>query len=212
MRYVSIDIETSGLDPEKHQVLEVGAVIDDTDDKVTPMESLPRIRVVVLPGTGKGDINGSPFALTLNGELIREICEVGHDPAKARPGTVYVTAGKVGETLRRWLSDSGVEPSPDGIFRITAAGKNFASFDRPFLVKLPGFSGIHFRHRTLDPSVFFLEPGDEAIPDTALCKERAGLDSHVAHQAVEDALDVVALTRCALKHPLFALDRDGVGR
>lgn len=30
MKYVSIDIETSGLDPEINNVLSIGAVIEDT--------------------------------------------------------------------------------------------------------------------------------------------------------------------------------------
>ena len=34
MRYVSIDIETTGLDRQNDQVLEVGAVIEDTDKQL----------------------------------------------------------------------------------------------------------------------------------------------------------------------------------
>lgn len=32
MKYVSIDIETTGLNPEVHQVIELAAVLEDTEN------------------------------------------------------------------------------------------------------------------------------------------------------------------------------------
>ena len=40
MKYISIDIETTGLDPENCQILSIGAVIEDTLNQL-PFEELP---------------------------------------------------------------------------------------------------------------------------------------------------------------------------
>ena len=47
MHYVSIDIETTGLDPMKNQIVEIGAVIDKIGSK-TPIEDLPKFRAVLI--------------------------------------------------------------------------------------------------------------------------------------------------------------------
>jgi len=79
--------------------------------------------------------------------------------------------------------------------KITAAGKNFSSFDLPFLKKIGTFP---FQHRALDPAVLYYRPlEDEGLPDTKTCMERAGMDGKVAHTAVEDAKAVVQLIRYA---------------
>ena len=38
MKYVCIDIETTGLDPVNNQVLQFAAVISDTDKMIEPIE------------------------------------------------------------------------------------------------------------------------------------------------------------------------------
>ena len=76
----------------------------------------------------------------------------------------------------------------------TPAGKNFASFDRQFLKRLPKFEQVvKLSHRTLDPALLFWLAGDEKLPDSKTCYERAGMNPKVAHTALEDALAVVRL-------------------
>ena len=55
-KYVSLDIETTGLNPENCQVLEIGAVIDDG---TTPIEECPTFHCYVDHGL----ILGEPFAV-----------------------------------------------------------------------------------------------------------------------------------------------------
>jgi len=103
---------------------------------------------------------------------------------------------QVADDFAAWLRECGW----DGKTALTPAGKNFASFDRQFLKRLPRFEQVvKLHHRTLDPAVLFWEANDEKLPDSKTCYERAGLDNKVAHTAVEDALAVVRLVRLGIK-------------
>ena len=67
MVYVSIDVETTGLDTQNHQLLSVGAVIEDTNN-ILPIEELPQIHIAIL----RENIHGSVFAINLNKKLIEK--------------------------------------------------------------------------------------------------------------------------------------------
>jgi DNA-directed RNA polymerase subunit M/transcription elongation factor TFIIS len=64
--YVSIDIETTGLNPETCQTLEIGAVIDDW---TLPIDELPVFHRVL----SYDEVSGSPFAMSLNANLLKLI-------------------------------------------------------------------------------------------------------------------------------------------
>jgi len=60
--YCSLDIETSGLDPNNNQILEIGAVLDNGG----PLDRLPTFsRAIYWPM-----ITGSPVALHMNRRLL----------------------------------------------------------------------------------------------------------------------------------------------
>ena len=46
MKYVSIDIETTGLNPKTDNVLEVAAIIDDTERPEVPIGELPTLHLL----------------------------------------------------------------------------------------------------------------------------------------------------------------------
>jgi hypothetical protein len=95
-----------------------------------------------------------------------------------------------------WLGRCGWDVS----MAVTPAGKNFASFDRQFLKRLPDFENkVRLHHRTLDPATLFWLRVDEQLPDSKTCYQRAGMDPKVAHTALEDALAVVQLVRTGVK-------------
>ena len=62
--YVSIDIETTGLDWRTCQIIEIGAVIDDFK---TAIVDLPTFRCYV----DQGLFYGEPFALSMHAEIFR---------------------------------------------------------------------------------------------------------------------------------------------
>ncbi len=173
--YVSIDLETTGLNPKKCMILQVGMVIDDW---VSPIADLPRLELLVDNGPF---ITGEPYALQMNAELIKRIAD----------GESSVYEHELAHTMRMWL----VANNYDGT--ILAAGKNFGAFDLQFLNRMSNFDiWLKFDHRSHDPGSMYFDPKiDDKPPSLATCLERAGIAKHVAHTALEDAIDVVTLIR-----------------
>lgn len=170
--YVSIDIETTGLDPSYCQILEFAAVIDDG----RPIGQLPTFHRYV-----KHDrIQGEAFALNMNAELLMR-CMHG------------VPVDQFAAGFPHFLASHGID-----IENVVVAGKNFAAFDLQFLNRVR--IGVQFHHRFLDPAMLYWRYG-EMPPNTKTCLERAGLDSDVKHEALEDAFDVIRLIRAAFDQP-----------
>lgn len=191
MRYVSIDIETTGLNPETDQILEFGAVIDDTMHPEVPVEELPTFRRVVHHRR----IKGTPRALAMNARLLSEMSEVGLYEASLG---ICCQTGYVVSYFEKFLLTHGYKKSPSGPIEFVPAGKNFSGFDHRFLKAMTPAWDRTFRpsHRTLDPAILYFDPlKDEKPPSLSECLERAGLDSTVKHTAIEDARDVVRLLR-----------------
>lgn len=182
--YVSIDIETTGLNPQRHQVLEFAAVIENWQ---LPVDKLPRFHAILE----HNDVVGQPYALQLNQRLLRILA--GLDPLpETHCRDVFVHPGDLYRRFKDFLFDNGIP------LKATAAGKNFAGFDLQFLKQLPRFKAEWlFRHRTIDPALFFWDPlNDDAPPGLDKCRERAGLTNHFqAHCALDDAVEVVRLIR-----------------
>jgi len=131
MPYVSIDIETTGLDPETCQILEIGAVWDDW---TKPVDKLPVYHRLVY----HKEYRGSAYALAMNANLLR------HLSGEREPW--WRDPDQVADDFAAWLRDAC---GWDGKRALTPAGKNFASFDRQFLKRLPGFERVvKLSHRT----------------------------------------------------------------
>ena len=65
MKYLSIDIETTGLDPLKDQLLSFGAIIEDTENPL-PFDEIPKFHAAIKRNRIEGDL----FAINMNKELI----------------------------------------------------------------------------------------------------------------------------------------------
>lgn len=177
MKYVSLDIETTCLRPSPDHILMVSMVVEDTLAD-TPVEELPHFTAFVnLP-----HVSGDVYALAMNGWILEIIA--------GRTDGQYPVLGfnETWAEAHRFLT---VHFGPTA--RITAAGKNVAGFDLPFL---PRDLRDRFRHRVIDPGSLFLNfREDKAPPDLLTCLTRAGIDKPVAHDAREDAMDVIRLLR-----------------
>lgn len=211
MIYVSVDIETSGLDSEKHKVLSIGAIIEDTEKKL-PYEECPKFNAVVL----QNEITGSPRALTMNKEIIAMIGEYLEGTNETRhlmnthsDYSFYekeVVVKKFYEFL--WVNGYGDDvpnqllitsriDSNSKPITINVAGKNFGTFDKLFLQELPWWQKlIRTRQRVLDPAILMVDwKNDKSLPNLTQCKERAGINGIVTHDALEDAWDVIEVMR-----------------
>jgi len=188
MKYVSIDIETCGLDPETCDILEFGAVLDDLTDR-RPINILPKFHCYfVLP-----EYRGQPFALSMHPKIFRRI-------ADREDGYTYVSPTRFGNMFKKFLSENGYEIKNDRV-TINAAGKNFGAFDLQFLNKQTDLAKhVKIRHKILDPAMLYLKYGDNSLPGLSECKRRANMQEEVAHDAVADAIDVVKLLREELQH------------
>lgn len=220
MKYVSIDIETTGIDNENTQTLSIGLVVEDTVN-VKPLIELPQLEIAII----RERIEGEIFAINMNRQLIADILEYKmarsdeeRKEIERRTGREYMYEEDVTKRIFQFLWENGaldgkwsehghVEivngktypalTSKMKPFYFNAAGKNFANFDNRFLERLPRWKQcLKARGRTLDPSVLYIDwKNDESAPGLAKCKERAGLGGVVTHNAIEDAMDVVMLFR-----------------
>lgn len=178
MKYASIDIETTGLDPDTCQVLEVGVVLDDLDDQID-VKKLELFHCYVTHDI----LRGEPYALAMNAKILGRI-------ASRESGFRYLKPEDVGGALIDFLEKSGCE-NPT-----VAAGKNFAAFDLQFLRRLPNFNSyVKFHHRYLDPATYYLRPRMTVPPNLNACLALAGLSYEVPHNAVDDARLVVRVLR-----------------
>lgn len=202
MKYVSIDIETTGLDPDQDQVLQVALVLEDIQQAAyVKVEDLPTFACLVWHPRYIGDA----YALGLNGDILKAIASCdNNDPdgaeIRGRRLPVYPAHSEYPreggltweEQACKWLNE---QLGNDGK-KLNAAGKNAAGFDLQFL---KGPLKERFRHRVLDPgSMFWSRSLDtECLPSLADLKKRYNLGDDVAHDAIDDARDVVRVIRKA---------------
>jgi oligoribonuclease len=201
MRYISLDLETSGPDPLRHQVLELAVVVEDTK-RLFPLDELPSFRRLLR----HPELVGTAGALALNARLLAELA------AHKDPAPDHCAPTEVLPQLREFLLTQGFRPDAKGRVRFVMAGKNVASYDLLFLRELPGWGSlVKSEPATLDPAVFYLNwHKDSRLPSLSICKARAQQqDTEVAHEALADALDVVQLLRPFYQFPVYQRAREG---
>jgi DNA polymerase III epsilon subunit-like protein len=219
MKYISVDIETTGLDPEKNKIISVAAIIEDTENKL-PFDQCPKFNVAVL----QNELIGSARAITINKQLISDIADYQDANIETRKlidsesEYKFVTEDEIAKNFYWWLDENGlgnglnenngystivdgkIKPVINGSTRpitINVAGKNFATFDMLFLKQLPWWQKlIKIRQRVLDPAILVVDwKNDTSLPNLKQCKERTGIEGIVTHNALEDAWDVIEVMR-----------------
>lgn len=177
MKYLSVDVETTGLDPDKHKVVMFAAVLDDTNNPKPPDE-LSFYSCII-----NQEEKGQREALEMNEWIFRMMPEQG------------ISQAQFLVKFEQFLKDHGFVQEK-GKYVLNVAGKNVAGFDNIFLNNIPGFSDkFRIRSRCIDPTILYYDEQDEFLPDLQTCLLRAGISKNVAHDALEDALDIVLLIR-----------------
>lgn len=220
MKSISIDIETTGLDPQTCQMLELGLVAFDTHEPFAQTTD-NTLRIVFVREELKGEI----YALNLNRDLISEILEASQLLKKDNKGykffyednltTLYVRtedihscAQTVSGVIQDFLIKNGYDVKKD---KITAAGKNFASFDKKFIDEECTLGGAlnSIRHRVLDVGPMYITHDDTSVPGLADCLERAGYPKTVPHNAIDDAILVIKCIHAKTMPGFFYFGRRG---
>jgi len=190
MRYLSIDLETTGRYAEWCQILEIGAVLDDTSWPEVIDDGLFGGRPWLHGYVVHERVVGEPYALMMNADAIKRIAR-REDYQQYKFWTPEEAACE--------LMDFVVVNFPTG--KVTAAGKNFNGFDRLFLRQLPEMSDFlerRFHHRAFDPALLYFREGDQELPGLQQCLLRAGIQNKVMHTACEDAYQVIQSIRAGI--------------
>ena len=223
MKFISMDTETTGLNPDTCQLLSFGAIVEDTEKKL-PFNQIPKFHCAILRGE-RDILQGELFALNMNRNLIERITQYSiaktqeeKDEIVQKTGMIFLREEEVVKAFYHFLINAGViTPERDATktveiingktypmlttnmkpSHLNVAGKNFHSGDQAYIERLPRWKQVfRIRNRHIDPSVLFMDwKNDESMPNLSVCKERAKVDGIVTHDALEDAWDVIQLLR-----------------
>lgn len=184
--YVSIDIETTGIDDKSH-ILQISAVYDDLKSSILSLKTIDLvIKHPVLT-------HCEPYAMGMNAELLKKMMDskfVTKNPATACHELLNFFRGV----------QNLIGPNEKGTFsKIVLSGKNVASFDIPKLKiffkdqgLLQDFNDI-VHYKTLDVGSLYYDVFQDNVSLSEINKltNRA----EVSHNALEDAFDVVHAVR-----------------
>lgn len=168
MKYISFDLETTGLDPRHSQVLQAAMVLEDTEQRVAITE-LPSINIFFR----NKFLQGEHYAMNMNRQLIDRCEKEGTNPDDA-----WFRIG-------RWLNHQRVYPHS----KVVLAGKNVGAFDLQFC---PGILRAYFHHRIIDVGSVFIDWGRSVPPSLGDLSE-----TKVTHDALADAQQVIEVLRGA---------------
>ncbi len=148
-----LDIETTGLDPEDHLVLEIGVIVTDADLREIWREHVVR---PIDPIVAASFMDQTVKEMHEKNGLLDDLLEAHERAASADPAPPgYEIQDYANSTDRRWL-----DPLVDGLRRFLSedgkplpmAGAGVAHFDRPFLrVEAPEVERC-FHYRCVDVS------------------------------------------------------------
>lgn len=200
MKYAAIDIETTGLDEKKDQILSIGIIIDDLSK---PLNDKNLDKMEIIFNYTNDRLSGNIYAIDMNSQLFQRIIELSnlknntddnfiinqdknHIIHFMKPDKISLIRTTIVEFFDKHFFDN--QP-------INIAGKNVAGFDLKFLEYNYNLSKyLKYKHRTLDPAILFAKKNDTCLPDLKECKKRAQFQKiDVAHQSLEDCYDIIQL-------------------
>lgn len=187
--YVSIDIETTGIDDKSH-ILQISAVYDDLKSPIS------QLKTIDLPIKYKVMTHCEPYAIGMNAKLFEKMMDKNF---------VTYTPGEALDRLVDFLAQVREAEGVDEKGRpkkIVVAGKNVASFDIPKIRLMmqgtdylkPFDDLIHYK--TLDVGSLYFDTFKDNVSLSEINKltNRAA----VSHNALDDAFDVVHAVRYKL--------------
>lgn len=199
MKYISIDLETTGSNDDVHQVIEIGAVVDDLEEQ-KPIDELPEFHTYV----GHDTYNVSEYCLGMHSDtgIFEKLSSYGDGQSDNIAGIGEAVIG-LNTFIRDELELTGWPGESRGSLNVCC--HNFTVFDFRFLRRA---MDDHFgkasrestvwdvnRIRPFDPCQFYMQPDDDKVPGTRTAMKRSDMEPSVAHTAVADAKDMIRMTR-----------------
>ena len=202
MIYLSIDIETGGLNSEKDSLLEFGAILEDTNN-IKSFEDIPKFQTYII----NDNIVGDPFALNMNKDIIEKLAKYPKNEKEYN----FTNYSDLSNKFYQWLLNikydnmylnenqciysSGARYSNS--MNMIVAGKNFLTLDYKFLENVPEFIYLFKIHKTiLDPAILYADwKKDTHLPSTIMCNDRSNVINDGLHTALADAWNVIELLR-----------------
>jgi len=183
MDFLSINIETTGLDPAKDHVLQLVAVPFRTSDAGGRLwwgEQDISFEALVVP---KEPVSASLQVLSMHSNLWKRMhgAEMELERVKSMEDSNHFIQREIigGRTIvichkdklfllfSRWLEKN--YPKSINAAKFNVCGKNFGMFDYQFLLKCDErFKGL-FKRRFLDPAQWFVRLEDDELPSMDEC-------------------------------------------
>lgn len=217
MKYVSIDIETTGINRDFCDMIEFGAIIEDTNNQLS-YERAPKFQRFLNPPRPEG-YQGELYALNMHCDsgIIKEMNRLSMIQGKILKGQdvtsdehndamKLISPRKLLHEFTLFLIEHGYEnvgkQQPKvNLGAVTVAGKCFFAFDWDFIEPL---FGARICRRAIDPAGWYWNPAeDDRLPSTVQCLERAGMEATGVHTSLGDAWDIIRLTRRAIHMGAF---------
>lgn len=201
MILTSIDVETGGLDHKRHSLIEIGIVVDNLSLPFSPLH-IRGARILIVKDT----YTMSPMASLMHRSLMSEIQTLLIAPEALMPDEIFLY-GNLPGLINSWKEVWERVTYHLGVDKLNIAGKNFASFDLPFLNHQAMFTHhVPYRHRILDIGSLFADPTKECLPNLEECLRHSKMVPTNLHSAMGDAIDVLRAARYALREETVTSD------
>jgi len=168
--YLSLDLETTDIEPENGKIIEIAAIAFYVKDG--KVHEVGRFDEVI----GYEFLNGSPYALNMAAEsgLLKDI--IKKHPRIDNRATQSATTSSWHRFLRDQHDTAGGKLHP--------VGKNVSGFDIPWLKEHNFKTSEYLSHRCVDIGNLFFDPdiGPASLDTIAACE---GL-GEVKHRAMDD--------------------------
>jgi len=194
--YLSIDIETTGID-DRSEILQISGVLDD-GGKIDELVTFD------MPIMFKSISYSEPYALGMNAELLKKMMNKDFKTFEPTIAAHYLVDFMERMSLK-YLDEKG-RPT-----KVMFAGKNVASFDIPKLRRFVQKHGTPYsgslkrfddlvHYKTLDVGSLYYDVFKDNVSLSKI-NELTGRNV-VSHNALDDAFDVVY----AVRHKLGVLN------
>lgn len=181
MRYISVDLETTGLDTNKCQIVMASFVLEDTERPEVPLEELKHCTALIR----HENYYWESYALNMNQWIVNHLYE------KFTPFKVLTPEDWENEVLKYLFQIDYRQER-----KFTLAGKNIGGFDSKFLPKSI-LNRCHYRY--IDVGSVCIDWSKDKVGSLSDLKNERGLGKEVTHNAYYDALDVIKILRTTYK-------------